>query len=62
MTFELHTSEIQDLMIAILSAETYDKCFNDVCGDETERLKNLLTDLNNMCEYDNNYTLTITAE
>lgn len=62
MKFKLHTYEIQDLMIAIISAETYDKSFNDVCGDKTERLKNLLTELNNMCSYENNYTLTVSVE
>ena len=57
MEFKLHTYDIQNLMIALI-AYGADGVITD---DDKKHLAELLTDLNNLCKEENNYTITLTV-
>lgn len=57
MEFKLHTYDIQNLMIALI---TY-KANEIITSEDKKRLNGLLTGLNNLCKEENDYTITLTA-
>lgn len=58
MNFNLTTQDIQKMIIALIMSMTDDDCFTN---DDRDRFLNKLTDMNNLCDEDNNYTLHITV-
>jgi len=56
--FKLHTYDIQYLDIAMIMyrPDTVIK------RDDIERIKNKLSELNNLCTKENNYTINVTVE
>ena len=57
MEFKLHTYDIQKLIIALIAYKADDV----ITDDDKKRLNELLTDLNNLCKEENNYTITLTV-
>lgn len=60
MTFNLHTYDIQDLIIALIMRDKEND--PDGMAERLARMDALLTDMNNMCSPANDYTLTVTVE
>lgn len=58
MEFRLHTYDIQLLDIALIEYKSDDV----LTKDDKQRLQDKLTELNNLCTEENDYTLTITVE
>ena len=61
MTFNLNTHDIQRLVIALIMYHVYNKD-SVITKDDVDRISAKLTELNNMCTKENNYTLKITVE
>ena len=58
MKLKLHTDDIQKLMICVL----FSKDTSVVSEEDKQRYVDILTELNNMCNKDNNYTLEVTVD
>ena len=57
MEFKLHTYDIQDLMIALIAYRANEI----ITDDDKKRLNKLLTNLNNLCKEENDYTISLTT-
>lgn len=57
MEFKLHTYDIQELIIALIAYKADDV----ITDDDKKHLDELLSDLNNLCNEENNHTITLTV-
>lgn len=58
MEFDLHTYDIQDILIALIMCDW--KPYPDV-EERLEKAKGIFTDLNRLCNIDNDFTLHFTV-